>query len=145
MLLTTVTRELVIVGVAEPVGSDNGGAIALEGGLGGSDTLSAPEELGRRLGSVLGGTGDGYEGQGRTGPLSRGELEGGAGGGGDETPLEGRLVITVVTSVVPERKVVVKTVAGGCVGSTLGGATALVGRDEMTGVSSGVLVGRVMS
>jgi hypothetical protein len=77
--------------------------------------------------------------------LGRGELDDDGSGGVDETPLEGRLVITVVTSVVPERKLVVKVIAGGCVGGTLGGIAALVGSDEKTGVSCGVLVGRVMN
>ena len=53
--------------------------------------------------------------------------------------------MVVVISVVPERNVVVMTVTGGCVGDTLGGMVALVGSDEMIGVRTGVLVGRVMN
>jgi hypothetical protein len=145
-LLTSVSSEVDVIGVgvlSEP-GSDEGGNIELEGGSDGSDTLGVPKKLDCEFVSVLGDTGDGYEGHGCTGSFDRRELDG-DGSVGDETILEGRLVITVVISVVPERNVVVKTVARGCVGGTLGGIAALVGSDDMTGVSSGVLVGRVMN
>ena len=156
------------IGVLEP----NGGVVGGPGGPGGPDSVRL-EVL--KSGLLVGvwplvpATLEGCEGagQGREGcPMELEEIAGGGENagvddGGSGTPLLGGwLVITLVTNVVPERKVIVKVVVGAegpgtAVGIPGVGVRVVIlieapgegvaGSDEMMGVISGVFVTRVLN